>query len=309
MKLRRRRGLVGLGFAATVAVVIGCWFVAPVGAQGSSSAGAADELHVGLRRSSYGLPKKNGDHAWWAERAREFAGNFPGARATIIQIVSGYREPDGTTAFEFAKPQTYQGPVSNMSFAPGKLDHEKALTEYDAAGVQAILQVEPGSADMVRTLEIVHLKFGRHPCVIGFGVDAEWYFTKDSTQSEGRAITDDEARTWMEKVLSFNPRWVLFLKHWEPSHMPPTYRHPQLLFISDSQDFTSRAELVDDFREWARHFKSAATGYQFGYPKDRRWWSRMKKPAVELAREIRAVDTNCRYLFWVDFTADAVEFK
>ena len=40
-------------------------------------------LFVGLRRSSYGLRKQNGDDAWRVSRAVRFATNFPGAQPLI----------------------------------------------------------------------------------------------------------------------------------------------------------------------------------------------------------------------------------
>ena len=293
------------GVPAVLLAVAAFW--AGAGAQTPAPADAT--LHVGLRRSSYGLRAKNGDHAWWADRAKAFAANFAGAKPTVIEIVSTYQERDGSTEFEFEREIAGNPPAAGTSFSPGGLDHEKALAEYDAKGVQALLQFEPGSADVTACIDAAWRKFGGHACVIGFGVDAEWFHTKASAKKEGRPITDAEAKAWMEKVLALNPRWVLFLKHWDASHMPPTYRHPQLIFISDSQDFKSRAELMDDFKGWAKALKGATSGYQFGYPKDRPWWSKMKSPAVELANGIRAEIPSSRWLFWVDFTADQIDFR
>jgi hypothetical protein len=268
---------------------------------------ASRELHVGLRRSSYGLRKFNDNPAWWAARARKFAADFPGAKPTLIEIVSCYQD-DGSTQFGFARPAGDRGPTQGMTFSPDGIDREAALTEYDKQGIQVILQVESGHADMVRCLELLHRQFGKHPCVIGMGVDAEWFFTKESPRHEGRAITDAEARTWMAAVLALNPNYTLFLKHWDARHMPPTYRHPRLWFLSDSQKFKNAAALLADFKEWAAFFPTSATGYQFGYREDQKWWAKLPNPPSSIARQIQKQIPSTQYLFWVDFTADKVKF-
>ena len=272
------------------------------------AAASQPAIWVGLRRSSYGLPAKNADHEWWAGRAKSFAANFPNARPVIIEIVSGYQYADGSTEFEFARPADLAGPAENISFRQGPLDHEQALRTYEARGVKAIIQVEPGSAGVARCLEIAYHKFGRHPCVIGYGVDAEWYLNKESPDRAGRPVSDADAKRWMETVASFKSANNLFLKHWDPKHMPPSYRHDGLWFLTDSQAFAGRAEMLADFRAWAGAFKGGATGYQFGYPNDRRWWSRLANPPADLGRAVRQEIPDCRYLIWVDFTAAKVEF-
>jgi hypothetical protein len=267
----------------------------------------APVLHVGLRRSSYGGRHSRGD-AWWIERARTFASNFPAAKPTMIEIVSVYLD-DGTTQFEFEKPAGYAGPAQGMTFCPGKVFHEQALVEYDRQGIAAVLQVEPGNADLKGCLEVVHRAFGRHPCVIGLGVDAEWFFARESPKHDGRAMTDEDARGLVDAVLAMNPAYTLFLKHFSAKHMPPTFRHPSLYFVSDSCQFGSAKEMMADFKHWANCFAGAATGYQFGYPKDRKWWGTLKRPPSELGETIREAIPSCGYLFWVDFTADQVQFR
>ena len=60
--------------------------------------------------------------------------------------------------------------------------------------------------------------------------------------------------------------------------MPPTYRHPHLWFLDNSQQFKSTDEMMTDFKGWGSHFKDSTTGYQFGYEADRFWWSKLKAP-------------------------------
>ncbi|MEN6405815.1 MAG: hypothetical protein ABFC77_05015 [Thermoguttaceae bacterium] len=265
-------------------------------------------LHVGLRRSSYGLEAKNNDHAWWAARAKQFAAHFPNAVPTIIEIVSTYQDDD-STEFEFSRPSGDSGSVDGMQFnGDDAMNHDNALAEYDRQGVRAILQVEPGRADMVRCLQIVHRQFGRHPCVIGLGVDAEWFFTKGSSQKEGRAITDAEAEAWLKAAIALNPKYTFFIKHFSEDHMSPHYRHPRLWFLDDSQQFHSSAACVREFKSWADFFAGSAIGYQFGYEEDRAWWKKLPNPPIDLARSIHDAIPRASYLFWVDFSANRVRF-
>ena len=293
--LRARLGvIVGLGLLLAVPAGLG-W-----------AAESDPGLHVGLRRSSYG--QKNRDDAWWAERAKQFAAKFPGATPTIIEIVSTFQN-NGEPQFEFKRPKDFPGKMEHVRFASEGIDHEKALSEYDRQGVKAILQVESGNADMVECLQLMHHQFGSHACVIGLGLDAEWFFSKESRGKEGRPITDAEAKKWLEATLALNPKYTLFLKHFTIEHMPPAYRHPQLWFLDDSQQFQSTDGMLTDFKDWGRHFKNSTTGYQFGYEDDRRWWSKLKDPPLELGRRIQQEISNNRYLFWVNFTADRVTFR
>lgn len=275
----------------------------------SPATGPAKEpsLYVGLRRSSYGLPARKADDAWWVQRAKEFAARFPGAQPAIVEIVSTYQN-DGSTQFEFARPAGDSGAIEHISFRPGAADHERALSLYDREGVKAILQIESGRADVARCLEIARSAFAAHPCVAGFGVDVEWHFYKETPGKAGRAVTDDEARAWTERVLSFDPRYTLFLKHWDARYMPPAYRSAGLWFLSDSQQFDELDGMMTDFSAWSRKLAGATVGFQFGYPKDDKWWSRLASPPTDIGRRVRADIPACRFLFWVDFTADKVTF-
>lgn len=271
-------------------------------------------LYAGLRRSSYGLSKRNNADAWWAIRAKEFSANIAAniegvdyVQPCIIQIVSGYRG-DGGTVMEFDKPESYTGSTKGMVFSQRGIDHEKALTIYDEQGVKAIIQFEPGNSDVHANIEIAHQAFGRHKCIIGYGVDLEWYYTKESKDTTGIPLEDEDAEAWMNKVLSRNPEYTLFLKHWDPTHLPLEYRHPNLWYLSDSQIFPDIDSLMDDFSYWANTMKEQVVGYQYGYPSDRKWWKNMGKPTVGIAQRIVKDIPLTRYLFWVDFTADEVDF-
>ena len=264
--------------------------------------------YVGLRRSNYGLRRKNADDLWWATQAKAFASRFPGSQPTILHILSGYRG-DGTTRIGISKPEAYLGPTDNMTFQPGDLDHDRALTTYDEQGVKAILQFESSNADVGHCFDLAQVTFGHHPCVIGMAIDAEWYRTRESGNRAGVPITDEEGRRWMEQVLGFNPGWVLVLKHWDPRHMPPTYRHPNLWWLTDSQQFNSQEQWASDMRYWARSFKDSKLGSQYGYRSDQNWWSQLPSPPLDLGRALMKEDPNYQMLLWVDFTADQVQFE
>ncbi len=113
----------------------------------------------------------------------------------------------------------------------------------------------------------------------------------------------------MEQVLSFNTNYVLALKHFEAKKLPPTYRHPNLWLLTDSQEFASQDDWLADMRDWATVFKGAPIGSQYGYPKDQKWWSKASQPPVNFGKLLLKELPNYRMLLWVDFTADRVHFK
>ncbi len=81
-------------------------------------------------------------------------------------------------------------------------------------------------------------RYGHHACVVGVGVDVEWYRSVD--KPEGQAVTDAEATAWLQAARSHGQHYRLFLKHWEIGKMPPTVRDG-LFFIDDSQIFLRMA--------------------------------------------------------------------
>jgi hypothetical protein len=129
-----------------------------------------------------------------------------------------------------------------------------------------------------------------------------YLFTKDSPGKAGRAITDDEAKGWMEKVLSFNPRWVLFLKHWLIEKMPSSYR-TGIVFVDDSQELGSLDAMLEEFAGWGEAFAPAEVGFQVGYEADQTWWSGLADPPGDIGRALLERIPNMTDLYWVDFTA------
>ncbi len=180
---------------------------------------------------------------------------------------------------------------------------------YERRGVKAILQIEPGHANVSESLRIVHRTFGRSPAVIGYGVDAEWHRTSESKDKAGLPVSNADAEAWMQTVESLGQNYTLFLKHWRPAHMPPTYRHPRLWFFDDSQQFDGMAAMMKDFKSWSEAFKRQTVGFQIGYPKDETWWSKLDDAPKDMGRGILRGLPNTRYVIWVDFTADRIKIE
>jgi hypothetical protein len=163
--------------------------------------------------------------------------------------------------------------------------------------------VEPGNANVETLIDLVLSKYARHPSVIGFGIDVEWL--QPLIFQEGRAVTSDEARSWLNKIKSYNKDYKMFLKHWDVKKMPDSY-HEDMVFISDSQEFDSYAEMLEDFQKWGNHFSDADVGFQYGYESDRYLWEYFDDPAGRIGNDIIERIPNCRGLYWVDFTIEDV---
>lgn len=269
-------------------------------------------LYIGLRRSPYGCKEKNGDDLWWAQRAKEFAAQFSKKELTlvpvIIQIVGLYRT-DGGTRLGFEKPAQYTGANERISFDPNcPINHEKALTVYDQNGVKAIIQFEPGNSSVSENLEIAHRALGHHACIIGYGIDAEWYYTRESYDKTGLPIPDDSAEQWVDKILSFNSAYSFFIKHWLTNRMPLDFSHPNLWYLSDSQMFTGIDSMMVDFSQWGDRFRNQIVGFQYGYPADKKWWEKLNNPPFTIGNTLLNNIRNIKFLFWVDFTACEVDF-
>jgi hypothetical protein len=152
---------------------------------------------------------------------------------------------------------------------------------------------------MEELIRIVLDHYQGHASVIGFGVDVEWYKSTDGPL--GVPITDAEAEGWVNAVRAADPRYRLFLKHWEIEWMPPTYRDG-IVFVNDRQGFEDFDAMLASFTAWGEHFHPAPVGYQFGYQSDYPWWKSLPDPAQDIGHAIRAAVPNTASLYWVDFT-------
>ncbi|MGQ9801350.1 MAG: hypothetical protein ACUVRL_06780 [Candidatus Saccharicenans sp.] len=264
---------------------------------------------AGLRSSPYGARKPFPSVDYWLGAAVDMARHFKGSTPTLVWIVSTMERDlsrKEAQVYTSRTRLTFPAPLgrnpeqfANIVFAEEDAN-EAYLQAFDRAGFRVWLQVEPAMADIPTLIDLIMGRYGHHPCVIGFGVDVEWHRWSEQ-DNEGVAVSDDHARLWVEHLRRWNPSYLLFLKHWEMTKLPPAYRQG-LAFIDDSQIFQSLEEIVLEFARWARWFYPSPVGFQYGYPSDRPWWRQLPDPPGEIGRAILRVAPNTTDLFWVDFT-------
>jgi hypothetical protein len=223
-----------------------------------------------------------------------------GTMETVNDHVTG-KTFSGRVRLSFPAPTGAS--FSNIVFA--KQDNNEAyLEQFDKNGLQVWLQVEPADADVGTLIDLVLKRYAKHSCVIGFGIDVEWH-RWSRQHNAGVEITDAQAIAWSQCVRSFNPNYQLFLKHWLKSKMPPSYRQ-SLVFINDSQQFTSLKQMLRDFERWGKAFAASRVGFQVGYPADRTWWQQLADPAKDIGKALLARIPNTSDLIWVDFTMEEI---
>lgn len=253
----------------------------------------ADEpLGAGFRFSTYGV-RRNPGPDYWLSVGERMSAKFPGARPETIWIIGNFMG-QGMTYLSFPA----ENKDKHIKFTYVDMN-EATFKRFDEQGVKVWLQVEPGDADMLTLIDLTLEQYKHHPCIIGFGVDVEWF--KSDGSAEGTPVTNAEAEAWVKAIRAHNPNYRLFLKHWDENWMPPTYRDG-VVFINDSQQLESLDQLVDEFAAWGKRFAPAKVGFQYGYPADRPWWKNLQDPAKEIGEAILAKTPNTTSLFWVDFT-------
>ncbi len=120
---------------------------------------------------------------------------------------------------------------------------------------------------MKTLIDLVLGRYGKHPCVIGFGVDVEWH--KEADRPEwGVPVDDAMGRQWEAWVKAHDPAYRLFIKHWDQRWLCPTYRG-DIVFVDDSQIVESADVLVKEFEAWGKFFYPNPVMFQIGYPSDR----------------------------------------
>lgn len=248
-------------------------------------------LGTGFRFSTYG-PAWNPGPEYWASIGEQMAAKFPNAQPEAIWIVGNFTGEGTFLSF----PADIKDPLITKTYMDM---NETVLSLFDERGVRVWLQVEPGNADVTTLIHLTLSQYHHHPCVIGFGVDVEWY--KTAAGPEGTPVDDETAAAWVQAVRSYNPAYSLFLKHWDYNWLPPTGREG-IVFVDDSQQFDSLEHMIAEFARWGEHFAPAPVAFQYGYPADKRWWSQLQDPVGEIGRAILEHVPNTIALFWVDFT-------
>lgn len=248
-------------------------------------------LGVGFRYSSYG-PAYNPGPAYWVSVGEEMAERFPGSKPAAIWIV-GILDGQGTYL-------NFSCDATDPYIRCGVVDmNEQTFSLFDDKGYLVWLQVEPGNANIEELIDIVLSQYKHHPCILGFGIDVEWY--KSTKGPEGQPVTDEEAERWVNKIRAIDPSYRLFLKHWDPKWMPPTVRDG-IFFVDDSQQFQSLDHMVNEFSEWGEIFSPSPVGFQYGYPADKFWWDKFQDPPADIGKAILDQVPNAQGLFWVDFS-------
>jgi hypothetical protein len=251
--------------------------------------------YAGVRSSSYGIRPFPTPKAW-ERAATTMTDLFQGSSPCLLWIV-GVKHDERNCRLEFSGiPRQHDAIV----FVEDDL-HRPYLNHFDATGIKVFLQVEPGHAYVPTLIDLVLDRYKHHPCVIGFGVDVEWYREADHP-GRGARVSDQKAQAWEKRVKYHNPDYRLFLKHWDRRWMPPRYRG-DIIFVDDSQMFKNLDHLRQEFTQyWAEYFRPNTVFFQIGYPRDRSIWSRLAQPPQHIGLTIaRDISQECG-IFWVDFT-------
>jgi hypothetical protein len=175
------------------------------------------------------------------------------------------------------------------------------LKHMDDLGVDIFLEIYPRKTNhVVADIDQWLSRFKHHQAVKGLGVDLEYY----------KRVDDASAMAWHERIKSHNPRYRMFLKHWEEAFMPPTYRGAgDVIFINTSSESSVEA-LNAEFTKWAAHFAPSACAFQIGYPADEDtmdgkntggWW-KLQDPIKNWGDQLLARMTNSQQeigLLWV----------
>jgi len=248
-------------------------------------------LGAGFRYSAYG-PQFDPGPEYWALVGFDMARRFENAHPETIWIVSRLHGQGTLLNFPVkAKDKLITGsPID---------ENEATLDLFDRLGVRVWLQIEPGFASVDELIDLILARYKHHPSVIGFGLDVEWY--RSNNPDEGEPVSDEVAARWVNAVRRHNPNYRLFLKHFALDKMPPAARDG-LVFVDDSQIFPSFEAMIDEFEIWGRRFAPAPVAFQYGYPSDRPWWSRLADPPGDIGKAIRKRVPNTEGLYWVDFT-------
>lgn len=270
----------------------------------------------GVRSSPYGInPFPQPEE--WAKAMKIMAEYFPGSTPLAVWGI-GEINFDGTNSgmkMGFPNPSgKYDDDNGRIRFSEED-EYERYFSYFDSEGIQVFLQVEPGFADIGLLIDATFKQYGHHSSVIGFGVDAEWYKSKHDGDEDTPQVTDKLASKWEEKVKSYNDSYRLFLKHYDTDKLPANYRG-DIIFIDDTQGFSSYEEFLGEMTDFAKHFEPNPVMYQIGYggkdavkneetgETDKYWWEKLHKPipqtiGQELAQRCSNPDVG---VIWVDFT-------
>ncbi len=267
-------------------------------------------LSAGVRyagfRASRVMPGGFPQPEYWSKVCHQIADKFENSEPAGVWIVSTYWG-NGECHLHFPHPGNGQN-YEHISFSSYD-KNEAYLDMFDSTGVKVWLQVESGDANMDTLISLVMDRYQHHECVLGFGVDAEWFFNGPENDYWGRKVTDDEAQQWETQVKKYDADYSLTLKHWDSINLPPNYRG-DIVYINDSQDFLTLSQMVDEFKGWGKYYNNNPVIYQFGYNSDVNgdnqsdydWWHEFDDPVKKIGDQLFSKIDNCQGIYWVDFT-------
>ncbi len=271
---------------------------------------AAEITSAGARQSIYGSPDPFPETNEWKNVMYNMTENFNGSSdvAPVALWIIGTIDDNDNCDLEFPSDENY--PMIDFRDESLGDKHEPYLTYFDKVGVKVYLQVESGDADVSTLIDIVLTQYGHHPCVIGFGVDAEWYF-ESQNPGWGKKVTDAKAKEWDELVKSHDPEYTIFLKHWDSGWMPPSYRS-DIVFVNDGQNLSGLEFMTEYFTVWADDFAPNTVMYQVGYNSDYPWWGNYANAPKTIGEAIADDISNANQevgIIWVDFTLSYSEVE
>ncbi len=293
--------LAGLGLILILSLFTSCDMVSKLETPGTVK-------WAGLRYSPYGVGRKNvPTNAEWQKYISALTGAFEESTGAFILIPgTASFDDDGTCycSFNFKKPSGVSTSGMNVYFRENddSNGYEDFLTMCDSKGYSVWLQAEPGHNDLSGIATVLLKKYGSHKCVKGYGIDLEWWYPIDDEETNtGKRLDDATAQTVVETVRSFNKDYTVFAKHWMSSYMPSKYRDG-MIFVNDSQGFTSSSDMISQFTTWAKHFQGSPVFFQIGYARDQKIW---EEDPLKTAQAIcnSAIEWNEEVgVIWVDFT-------
>jgi hypothetical protein len=255
------------------------------------------------------------DSRYWYSVARDASDKFSGSDKQCVWVIGGVLQ-GGICYLNFPCSKKYD----YVTFS-GTDENEDYLDYFDQNGVSVILQIEPGLADVDQVIKLVMDRYSHHPCVIGFGIDAEWLGAPNSWN--GRQVTDEEAERWYGLINTYSGRstaasspwsypsgtqdktYVLALTHWMTGHMPPTYREG-LLFLYDGFGFSSIYEMKNKCIQWGEAYPDNPVGFYIGFAPDQTWWGTYDDPYYRVAQTVLDNVPNAKSIYWVPFTITSI---
>ncbi|OUM58955.1 carbohydrate-binding module family 18 protein [Piromyces sp. E2] len=257
---------------------------------------------AGYRYSPYGPSdslSRDPTPSEWMQYVKKFKSHFDKNTQGAVLLIVGQEHKERYCEFQFPKPSSISSYSNNIQFIK-KDKYESFLSACDQNNINVWLQVEPGSNDLVELAKITLDRYKHHSSVKGFGIDLEWWYRVNS--SDGKRISDNEAKRVVNAVRAYNSNYTVFVKHWETEFMPSSYRD-HLIFVDDSQDFHGNAsKMTKEFAKWAKTFSGSPVMFQVGYKADKNIWG---NNPIKIAQDVANAATqynNQVGIFWVDFT-------